>query len=99
MNITDEAVEALAKRNLESELGDGEWDNVPEQVKPGWRKEARAQAEAVAPFIAAEAWEEGAVAGWKQSGEGWNFEYPDESTGECSVELTANPYALARQGT
>ncbi len=40
----------------------------------------------------ADAWDEGAVAGWKQSGEGWNSEYPDESTGECSVSVSGNPY-------
>lgn len=40
----------------------------------------------------AEAWDEGAIAGWKQSGEGFNAEYPDESTGECSVDLTTNPH-------
>ena len=42
--------------------------------------------------LRAQAWEEGAAAGWKQSGEGWNAEYPDESTGKCSVDLSANPY-------
>lgn len=40
----------------------------------------------------AEAWDAGAVAGWKQSGEGFNAEYPDESYGGCSVDLTMNPY-------
>lgn len=57
--MTEEAVEVLARRNFEAEQGDG-WDDLPEQVKPGWRKEARAQAETVAPFIAAQALEEAA---------------------------------------
>jgi hypothetical protein len=39
-----------------------------------------------------EAWTEGATAGWKQSGEGWNSEYPDQSTGNCSVDLSENPH-------
>ena len=42
--------------------------------------------------LQAQAWDEGAKAGWKQSGEGWNAEYPDESTGRCSVDLTGNPH-------
>jgi hypothetical protein len=52
----------------------------------------RAALEAASHLLMAEAWEQGATAGWKQSGEGWNAEYPDESTGECSVDLTVNPY-------
>jgi len=48
------------------------------------------------PFSAmAHAWDEGAVAGWNQSGEGFNAEYPDESTGECSVDLNENPHRKA----
>jgi hypothetical protein len=47
---------------------------------------------AAAPHLLAEAWDEGALSGWNQSGEGWNAEYPDESTGECSVDLSNNPY-------
>jgi len=44
--------------------------------------------------LQAQAWDEGAKAGWKQSGEGWNAEYPDESTGDCSVDLTENPHRI-----
>lgn len=46
----------------------------------------------------ADAWDEGATAGWKQSGEGFNSEYPDGSTGECSVDLSVNPYREAPHG-
>ena len=87
--IPGEAVEAAARATQE----------VCESYDPGgWTEEenwaiwARQILEAGAPLIAAQAWEEGATAGWKQSGEGWNAEYPDESTGKCSVDLTGNPY-------
>lgn len=55
-------------------------------------KAARIALEAAAPFLMGVAWEQGAIDGWKQSGEGWNAEYPDESTGKCSVDLAVNPY-------
>jgi hypothetical protein len=58
--IPDAAVVALAIRNFEAEQGDGEWDHLPESIKPGWIKEARAQCEAAAPFIAAQALDEAA---------------------------------------
>jgi len=58
--------------------------------------ELRLALEAAAPHMLAESWEQGAVAGWNQSGEGWNAEYPDESTGKCSVDLSANPHRTTK---
>ena len=52
MNIPDEAVEAVARRNYEAEWGDG-WDGVIPNIKRGWLNEARAQCEAAAPHLMA----------------------------------------------
>lgn len=85
--IPEEAVEAATEAIINSKLGDHPGINGEEFVEA-----ARAALEAVAPYMAAQVWDEGAMAGWKQSGEGFNAEYPDESTGGCSVDLSANPY-------
>lgn len=79
--IPDEAVQA-ARVKLEDVLG-GWFDDLDA---------IRQILEVAAPYIKAQAWEEGAVAGWSQTLEGWNAEYPDEGTGKWSVNLTQNPY-------
>ena len=69
------------------------WGTSREASRHGeYLDKARLALEAASPCMLAEAWDTGAVAGWKQSGEGWNAEYPDESTGKCSVDLSENPY-------
>lgn len=80
----------------------GSWIDAPQAEHPDWDKEHAAH---VAEELAkagygnvADAWDEGATAGWKQTGEGFNAEYPDESTGECSVDLSANPYRESSHG-
>lgn len=78
MNIPTEAIEAAAKALT------GDYAST--------RSIARRVLEAAAPHMLAGAWDEGAIAGWSQSGEGFNAEYPDESTGECSVDLSQNPH-------
>jgi len=95
-NIPDAAVEAAAEAiaKADGSWAEGEWEDpdVAEKLRDEVRRWARAALEAAAPHMLAESWESGAVAGWKQSGEGWNAEYPDESTGKCSVDLSENPY-------
>jgi len=58
VNVPDEAVEAVARRNYEAEWGDG-WDGVIPNIKRGWLNEARAQCEAAAPHLMAQGWDEG----------------------------------------
>jgi hypothetical protein len=86
--IPDEAVEAAARGIVASLPNDAEFE-MHRTWATGY---ARAALEAAAPHLAADAWDEGALSGWNQSGEGWNSEYPDESTGKCSVDLSNNPY-------
>lgn len=56
--IPEEAIEAVAKLNFEAsyrlyrEIG---WDELEEDHRAGWLKEARDQCEAAAPFIRAQA--------------------------------------------
>ena len=93
MDISDEAVEAAARALDPDTMGSA--GPLAEKFKEQARAEARAALEAAAPYMAAQVWDEGAVAGWKQSGEGFNAEYPDESSGGCSVDLSGNPYRNA----
>ena len=70
--IPEEAVEAAAMAIYEvNGAGESGYELAD------YRRDARAALEAAIPFIAAQVWDEGAVAGWKQSGEGFNSEYPD----------------------
>lgn len=94
MSISDNAAEAAARAAYEEEH-ETTWDQLTDRYKRDLKQHMRAALEAASPYMLAEAWREGAVAGWNQSGEGFNSEYPDESTGECSVDLSGNPY---RQG-
>jgi hypothetical protein len=70
MDIPAEAVEAVAKRNYEAEWGDG-WEGVIDQIKRGWLNEARAQCEAAAPYMQAEAdlmrWKLEALKKWAEA--------------------------------
>lgn len=65
MTALEEAVEAAAKAIYESE-GDS-WDEGTETAREFSRVHARAALTAAAPFIAAQAWEEGSWAAqdWK----------------------------------
>jgi len=89
--IPDAAVEAAAGAAFQF-MEDQPWEAASPEETDFFRDAARKGLEAAAPHMLAESWESGAVAGWKQSGEGWNAEYPDESTGKCSVDLSENPY-------
>lgn len=93
--IPAEAVEAAAKAVYESTMEDGDtpWEHFGgSSYLDYYRDHARAALESASPYIMAVAWDAGAIAGWRQSGEGWNAEYPDESTGGCSVDLSKNPH-------
>lgn len=61
-NVSDETVEALARRNFEAEQGTAKWERCWEDAKAGWRREARAQVEAIAPQLRAQALREAADA-------------------------------------
>lgn len=90
--IPAEAVEAAARASFERANPRYVWADIEPHWKAAYVENHRAALEAAAPHMLAGAWNEGATSGWKQSGEGFNAEYPDESTGECSVDLNPNPY-------
>ena len=87
MNISDEAVEALARRNFEAEQGSAKWEQCWEDAKAGWRREARAQVEAITPHLMAQAWDEGEQAG-----------YENKAAEEWGHELARNPYRSVGAG-
>ena len=95
--ISEQAIDAAARAAYEEQMEDGDtpWDGFGgSSYLDYWRDQARAALRAALPYLMTQAWDEGAVAGWQQSGEGWNAEYPDESTGKCSVDLDGNPYRV-----
>jgi len=63
--ISDEAVEAAARaialdRSSVDWMSAEEWDGIlPDRYKETYRSKARAALKAAAPFIAAQAWDEG----------------------------------------
>lgn len=57
--ISDEAVEAAAEAAHLSKLTGVRWDDIPQWKKVDRLSEARAALEAAAPYVAAEAWDEG----------------------------------------
>jgi len=57
MTVPDEAVEAAAKAL--AIVAWGEWEYVPTALRGRMRRDARITLEAAAPFIAAQAWDEG----------------------------------------
>ena len=88
--IPVEAVEAAAKAAYEStmEEGDTPWEHFGgSSYLDYFRDHARAALEAAMPQLMGQAWDDGATTGWKQSGEGWNAEYPDESTGNSDSNV------------
>lgn len=56
--IPDEAVEAAVKANLERSEG-YLWGNTTEDSRAKWREYVRPMLEAAAPYMLAEAWEDG----------------------------------------
>jgi len=56
--MTAEVIDALARRNFEAEQGDSTWGTCPEDAKPGWVREAAAQAATIAPYLLAAGWDE-----------------------------------------
>lgn len=92
MTVPDEAVEAAAKAIHEAG-GFYKWED-PE----GWREraaseEARAALTAAAPFIAAQAWDEGRLAGWSNRTQSF---IRQQTYTEDVANATPNPY---RSGT
>jgi hypothetical protein len=93
--IPPEAVEVVARAMYASLYADP-FDKQVGEGRQEFLAMAHAAIESAAPHMfqreLAVAWAAGARAGWKQSGEGWNAEYPDEGTGVCHVDLSDNPY-------
>lgn len=79
----------IAKRAVHAYINTG---SVPQYVATQVERDVTIWMDRKLREAKAAAWDEGATAGWKQSGEGWNAEYPDESTGTLSVDLSVNPY-------
>jgi len=77
--IPDEAVEALARVLASKALWDADvagtgWDSETDSsdhFMPSARKTARRYLEAAAPFIAAQAWDEGYSGGVREEQPGW----------------------------
>jgi hypothetical protein len=57
VNISDEAVEAAARALAVQAWG--QWEYVPNELRRAFLRDAKITLEAAAPFIAAEAWDEG----------------------------------------
>lgn len=98
--IPDEAVEALARWNFESEHGGGEWDHCYEDARTGWLSAARNQCEVVAPYLMAAAWDECAQSPSRPSGKNNPYrkvehqrddhhEYPDEAVAAAVAAYNA----------
>jgi hypothetical protein len=75
--ISDEAVEAAA-RNLYATFAPYSWESLLPSRQNIWRNQTRLALEAAAPFIAAQAWDEG----FKQGGpmHDVNMDDPDAHT-------------------
>lgn len=72
MNIPDEAVEAAAKASYHHNDNEG-WDTEAKWFKHDFLEDARAQLEAAAPILMAQAWAEG----FKQGGPMHDVNYDD----------------------
>lgn len=61
MTVSDEAVEAAAKAEFEFEFGKtlADWADMCDDTRARYRRRSAAALTAAAPFIAAQAWDEG----------------------------------------
>ncbi|MDQ0100466.1 hypothetical protein J2T10_000085 [Paenarthrobacter nicotinovorans] len=66
MNLPDEAVEAAAKAAAKDEDASN-WHDESEHYRNGWRNRMQVGMTAAAPFIAAQAWDEGADSQFQRS--------------------------------
>ena len=60
--VTDAMVEAAARADHATYDAEADWDSIDDRTRDAWREGARAALEALAPLIAAKAWEEGYAA-------------------------------------
>jgi len=98
MNVSDAAVEAAARAMAPAVWGPSVWQfaahgeapaDARDRVQQQALQDARAALEAAAPHMLAEAWDEGSVAGWVESGlpHSWNAE---------NKLRNSNPYRTAQ---
>lgn len=91
MNISDEAVEAAAKALARHKwpTAIGVWESFGQGMQDDFRDQARAALEAAAPYIAAQAWDEGAKA---ESETGCELATPCGECAWCRGAMAPNPY-------
>lgn len=65
--IPDEAVEAAARASFALTYDPSAWGAISVHIRLQFLEEARASLEAAAPFIAAQAWDEGMNDAWNNS--------------------------------
>ena len=90
MTVPDEAVEAAAKAL--AIVAWGEWEYVPTELRGRMKRDARLALEAAAPFIAAQAWDEGSLAGWSDRTRSFMRR---QTHAEYVANETTNPYRSA----
>jgi hypothetical protein len=66
------------------------WDDLSERVKLGWREDVLPLITAAAPFIAAQAWDEGFTRGWNAAQVQFNTD-PEREVDASEVDVP-NPY-------